>query len=127
VDAKADASIGPSDKRVIEILLRSLKPLINLRSSIPLPFVTTFLMVALDEGKGVGAYAKAHGMHRAAMSRYLHGIGDRHRNGGPGLGLVSVEAHPSDPRRRQVFLTSKGRSLAKAIFQQMRKASSHDH
>ena len=39
--------------------------------------MTTFLMVALDEGKGVSAYARALGISRTAMSRYLRDIGDR--------------------------------------------------
>ena len=45
----------PSYKRVIQTLLWALKPPRNLRGSIPLPYGTTFLMVALDEGKGVSA------------------------------------------------------------------------
>jgi hypothetical protein len=120
-DQSSDSRIGPSDKRAIQTLLWALKPLVNLRGSIPLPFVTTFLMVALDEGKGVGNYASAIGVSRFAMSRYLRDIGNRARNGGPGLGLVTIEPHPIDPRRRQVFLTAKGRSVANDVFQQMRR------
>ncbi len=119
----ADQNITPSDKRTTQALLWALKPLSNLRGSIPLPFVTSFLMVAADEGKGVNAYARAMGIHRAAMSRYLRDIGDRARNGGPGLGLVTVEDDPSDPVRSQVFLTPKGRSIAKQIFRQIRKGA----
>jgi hypothetical protein len=93
------AAHSHQDKRDIQTLLRALKPLGNLRGSIPLPFVTTFLMVALDEGKGVNAYAPAVGIHRSSMSRYLRDIGNRARNGGPGLGLVTVAAHPTDSPR----------------------------
>jgi DNA-binding MarR family transcriptional regulator len=79
-------------------------------------------MVAAEEGKGVNAYARAMGIHRAAVSRYLRDIGDRARNGGPGLGLITVKNDPADPIRSQVFLTPKGRSIAKQIFRQIRKA-----
>jgi DNA-binding MarR family transcriptional regulator len=113
-------AITQSDKRTTQALLWALKPLTNLRGSIPLPYVTSFLMVAADEGKGVNAYARAMGIHRAAMSRYLRDIGDRARNGGPGLGLVTVESDPADPVRSQVFLTPKGRSIARQIFRQIR-------
>jgi DNA-binding MarR family transcriptional regulator len=106
----------PSDGKPIAALLRTLDLLGGLGGSMPLSFVTTFLMVALDEGKGVCAYARAVGIHRAAMSRYLRDIGERARNGGPGLGLVTVEPHPHDPRRRRVLLTAKGRSVARQIF-----------
>jgi DNA-binding MarR family transcriptional regulator len=79
-------------------------------------------MVALEEGKGVNAYARAVGIHRSAMSRYLRKIGDRANNGGPGLGLVKIEPHPADSSRCQVFLTDKGRSIAKGIFRRLRRA-----
>ena len=117
------ARISPSAKREVQALLWALKPLSNLRGSIPLPFVTTFLMVALNEGEGVCAYARTMGIHRALMSRYLRAIGDRARNAGPGLGLVTVARHPNEPQRCQVFLTTKGRLIAEEIFRQMRRAN----
>ena len=119
VNSNSERSIAPNDQRIIQILLWALKPLTDL--GMPLPFMTAFLMVALDEGLGVNAYARAAGVHRAAMSRTLHAIGDRARNGGPGLGLVRIERHPSDPAKTQIFLTSKGRSIAEEIFLQLRK------
>jgi DNA-binding MarR family transcriptional regulator len=118
----SDASIGPSDERLIQTLLWALKPLSNLRGSMPLPFVIAFLTVALDEGKAASAYARALGISRTAMSRYLRDIGDRSRNGGPGLGLVTVQARPAHSNRRPVVLTAKGRETAKLIFEPMRRA-----
>jgi hypothetical protein len=114
--------VKPTDKRNIEALLWALKPLANLRGSIPLPYATTFLMVALDEGKSINAYARAVGINRAAMHRYMQNIGDRARNGGAGLGLVRTEQHPTFSNRRQVLLTDKGRLLAEEIFQQMNRS-----
>jgi DNA-binding MarR family transcriptional regulator len=127
-----DRAIDPpamkrSDRREIQSLLWALKPLSNLRGSIPLRFVTTFLMVALDEGKGVNAYARAVGIHRSGMSRYLRQIGNRARNGGPGLGLVAVKRHPTDSLKYQVFLTDKGRLIAEKIFHELRRTSSGVH
>jgi hypothetical protein len=112
-----------TNENIIQALLWALKPLTNLRGSIPLPFVITFLFVALDEGKGVCDYARATGFHRSMMSRYLRDIGDRARNGGPGLGLVTIERHPKYAHRSQVILTVKGRALAKQIFDQVRMAA----
>ena len=134
----SDASVSPatatalvakavsrrSDERTIQALLRALKPLANLRGSVPLSAVTTFLMVALDEGKGVNAYARAVGIHRSSMSRCLHDIGGRARSGGPGLGLVTIDPHPTASQRSQVHLTAKGRSIAQEVFKQVRRAAS---
>ena len=124
----SDTTAIQSDKRAVQTLLWALKPLLNLRGSrsIPLPYATTFLMVALDEGQGVNAYARAFGMHRAKMSRYLRDIGRMARNGGPGLGLVAVEPHPNDPVRSQVFLTAKGRGIADAVFAQLQRLSASE-
>jgi DNA-binding MarR family transcriptional regulator len=119
----SDASITRSDQRALQTLLWALKPLANLQRPMPLPFMTAFLMVALDEGQGVNAYARAAGIHRAAMSRNLHAIGDRARNGGPGLGLVIMQPHPSDPVRSRIVLTRKGRLVAKDIIRHLRKAT----
>ena len=116
-----EPAISQSDKRVIQTLLWALTPLLNLRWSILLPWVTIFLMVVLDEGKSVSAYARALGVKdRRVVSRYLRDIGERARNGGPGLGLVTVEKHPTHSHAR-VLLTAKGRSVAEAILQQMRR------
>ena len=67
-------AIAPSDKRVIQTLLWAIKPLRNLRRSIPLPYAVTFLTVALDEGKPVGTYAYKLDYNRYVMSRYMQCI-----------------------------------------------------
>ena len=85
----------------------------------PLPSPTTFLMVALDGWQGVTAYARSAGVDRAVMSRILHAIGDRGRDGGPGPGLIAIERWSSDPGRTRIVLTSRGRSIAKEIFLQL--------
>lgn len=111
--------LSESDRKVAQAFLWALKPLTNLR--MPLPSLTAFLMVALNEGEGVNVYARSAGIHRAEMSRILHAIGDRARNGGPGLGLIHIERPDADPLRTRISLTSKGRSIAKEIFAQLRR------
>jgi DNA-binding MarR family transcriptional regulator len=123
LSSDSQKKITGTDKKAIQNLLWALKPLANLYRPMPLQFVTTFLLVALDEGQGVNAYARAAGIHRAVMSRNLHAIGDRARNGGPGLGLVTMQPHPSDPVRSRIILTSKGRLVAKEIIRHLRKAT----
>jgi hypothetical protein len=116
-----------SDEIVVQALLWALKPLANLRGAVSLSAVTTFLMVALDEGKGVNTYARALGRDRRSVSRCLHDIGGRARNGGEGLGLISVDPHPTHPQKSQVHLTAKGLSLKREVLRQVRKAAVRDH
>jgi hypothetical protein len=113
--------IAPSDKRVVQILLWALKPLSNLRRSIPLPYAITFLTVALEEGKPVGAYARELDFNRYVMSRYMQCIGDKARNGSTGLGLVTIKRTKGYPSRTEVFLTEKGRAVAAQVFGNLRR------
>ena len=114
-------AIAPSDKRVIQALLWALKPLSNLRRrSIPLPYAVAFLTVALEEGKPVGRYAHELDLNRDVMTRYMQCIGDRGRDGKPGLGLVTIRRTHGYPTRTEVFLTDKGRALAAQVFQGLR-------
>ena len=49
--------LNASEKMAMQVVLSALKPLSKLRRSMPLPFATTFLLVAVDEGRTVSSYA----------------------------------------------------------------------
>lgn len=117
----SDPVLREGDSEAARAFLWALKPLINLRRPLPLPSLIAFLMVALDEGQGVTAYARGAGIDRSIMSRILHAIGDRARNGGPGLGLIKIEPDPLDRAKTRIFLSPKGRSIAKEMFLQLRR------
>jgi DNA-binding MarR family transcriptional regulator len=112
-------STAPGHKRAIQALLRGIKPLVDLSCSIPFPYVLTFLTVAVDEGKPVGAYAREMNVNRFLMSRYMRCIGARGRNGGPGLGLVTVKRTRKSSTKTAVFLTAKGREIAAQLHQNL--------
>ena len=114
-------AIAPSDKRVLQTLLWALKPFVNLRRSIPLPYALTFLTVALEEGKAVGTHAREMNVNRWVMTRSMQTIGDKARNG-PGLGLVTIKRTARRPTRTEVFLSDKGRKVADQVFRQLRGA-----
>jgi len=111
-----DATSLP-DRRPLHALLAALKPISDRDSHIPVAWIKTLLLVALDEGKGVAHYSRAAKVHRAVMSRYLHCIGDKKRDL-PGLGLVEVKIDPVRADRRQIFLTEEGHAVVAAIIAQ---------
>jgi hypothetical protein len=53
----------------------------------------------------VKAFAPTHGPAKstANMPRYIDDLGDRARNGGPGLGLTTIQIHPEWADRHQFF------------------------
>jgi len=115
--------IAPDHKGAIQALLWGIKPLVNLSGSIPFPYVLTFLTVAMDEGKPVGAYAREMNISRFIMSRYMRCIGDRGRNGGVGLGLVTVKRTYTSSSRTAVFLTDKGRAIAAQVYRNLSRTT----
>src|SRR5262249_52961060 len=87
----------------------------ELRVDMPLQYVTSFLLVAMDEGKGVGEYAERAGVSKSVMSRHLLDIGPRMRNQSTGFGLVETRTNPEDYRAHSVYLTAKGRAMMERI------------
>jgi DNA-binding MarR family transcriptional regulator len=113
---------APARQRTIQTLLMAIKPLADSGGPIPLPYMLTFLMVALDEGKSVGAYARELNVDRFLMSRHIRCIGDRGRNGRPGLGLVTTRRVDNYPARTAIFLTDKGRAVAAQVHRNLQPA-----
>ena len=115
----SDLSITRGDKRIIQSLLLALEPVSNLRGLVPLRLVTAFLTVATNEGKGVCEYARCLGIHRATVSRFIHELADRSRDGGPGLGLISIYKGSGRPNRQEIVLTKKGHAVARAMLRRL--------
>ena len=123
-----DPSFTQADKRIIQSILLALKPLSNLRGStererqaVPLRLVTAFLAVASNEGHGVNEYARSLGIHRANMSRFIHELADRWRNGSPGLDLIRIDDDEGSeqPKKQEIFLTEKGRAVARTTLRRL--------
>ena len=116
----SDPSISPDDNRLIQSLLQALDTFLKLRGPIPLRELVTFLHIALDEGNEAIEYADRLKLSRAAMSKYVHDLADRAQGGGPGLGLIEFKyTSGKGYKRKPIFLTKKGRSVAAAILRSL--------
>jgi DNA-binding MarR family transcriptional regulator len=121
-----DAVVGKrtlpdSDKRAVRNLLGALEPFHSIRGTMPLQYVRAFLLVAAEEGLGVGDYAQRAGVSVSVMSRHLLDIGDRNRNREDGFGLVTYRSNPMELRKHEYMLTDRGRALAYQITRQWEK------
>lgn len=74
-----------------------------------------FLQVALDEGLSIVDIEKRLTVNRATASRSVQYFTDLYKPGQPGLGLMRTVEHPQDRRMKEVYLTSKGKTLAEVI------------
>lgn len=105
-------SLSDDEKAKLQQLLAALEPFRAIRSTIPLQYVTAFLLAALYEGEGVTELANKAGVSQSVMSRHLLDIGDRNRHMEEGFGLITQRPDPLELRKHQVQLSNKGKALA---------------
>jgi DNA-binding MarR family transcriptional regulator len=86
----------------------ALRPFRELRETMPMQYVTTFLLVATDENQNVTEYAKRAGASQSIMSRHMADLGAVDRYHEAGFGLVETYEDALDRRNKRVRLTSKG-------------------
>jgi DNA-binding MarR family transcriptional regulator len=86
------------------------------RDTMPLQYLTTFLLVAIEPGLSVNEYAERAQVSKSVMSRHLLDIGPRARNQSVGFGLVTGRPKPMNLREHEYFLTPKGRALFERLF-----------
>lgn len=110
-----------SDRELSE--LKKLKDALELfrivRTTMPLQYANTLLLVAIEEGKSVGDYAREAGISPSVMSRHLLDIGERNRHMSKGFGLVTFRPNPMNLREHQYFLTTKGQTLVNQLIKKM--------
>jgi hypothetical protein len=84
-------STTPQEKDLLKTALTCLEPFTEIRSTMPLQYVKTFLLVALEEGLSVTEYARRAGIRPSLMTRHLADIGEVNRYHDVGFGLVEQE------------------------------------
>jgi hypothetical protein len=109
-------TLTEEEKAYARALLLALEPFREIRGSMPLQYVYTFLQVATDEGKGVTEYAQKAGVSPTVMTRHLLDIGDRNRKAEQGFGLVTQERDREDLRRHHARITPTGKALMNKIM-----------
>lgn len=108
------------EKAFCRALRLALEPFREIRTTMPLQYVITFLDVALDEGKGVTEYAKNAGVPTTVMTRHLLDIGDRNRQREEGFGLITQDRDHHDLRVRHARVTPVGKALVRKIINALR-------
>jgi DNA-binding MarR family transcriptional regulator len=109
-------ALNKDEKQKIEMVLATLDPFHELRGTMPLQYVRAFLLVAREEGLGVGEYAVRAGVSQSVMTRHLSDLGDSNRYHKPGFGLVATRPDPLNRRKHQAMLTGRGKALAHRLI-----------
>ena len=110
-------SLSEDERAQLRTLYLALKPFRDLdHPQLPMSYVTAALLIALDEGLGASEYADKLGVSVSVMTRNILDIGERNRQRGDGLGLVTQERDLLDLRKHRSRLTPRGKKLMHDIL-----------
>lgn len=95
--------------RRVERLLGTFRSAMD--ETIPIQIAHTFIVVALNEGKGVLELAELVGTNKSTMSRHLLDLSTTLRNGRSGYGLLNRAADAGNLRTVSYTLSARGKLL----------------
>ena len=80
----------------------------------PLQYALCLAEISLNEGMSLTALAEKVGLSLSTISRIVGSLSDFRQNGQP-YGLVEIRVSAQERRRKELYLTQKGRSLMQKI------------
>lgn len=104
------------ERRVFRSVYSLIGSLRDVEKDMPMSMAIIFAWVALNEGKTQVDMRNALDMPSATSSRNLAALSKVHRLGKPGHNLIQWEENPEDRRAKLLYLTPKGRKLAKILL-----------
>jgi DNA-binding MarR family transcriptional regulator len=82
----------------------------------PIQMAHVFLVVMARPGITMAQLAEEVGLSQSSCSRNVAALGEWHRLGKPGYGLIEATNDPNEGRRLIMFLSPKGRQLARQLI-----------
>jgi len=95
-----------------------LNELTNVDSEFPLQWAIVFLQIAHNEGAALKDIAEETGISMSVMSRTIGALSNYRRMGKP-YGIVVVKQAKDDRRRKELFLSAKGKRLIEKLDKAM--------
>ena len=91
-----------------------LQELIAIDPEFPIQWVTVFAEIAMEEGVSLKDISDKTGISMSVMSRTIGALSNARRMGKP-YGLVVVRHAKDDRRRKELFLSAKGKKLVEKL------------
>ena len=95
-----------------------LNELTNIDNEFPLQWAVVFLEIAQNEGAALKDIAETTGISMSVMSRTIGALSNYRRMGKP-YGIVVVKQAKDDRRRKELFLSAKGKRLIEKLNKSM--------
>lgn len=107
-------NLGPRNNPKLEKLQHILAELTDVDPEFPLSWALVFIEIALEEGQALKDVADKTGMSMSVMSRTIGALSNARRMGKP-YGLINVRFAKDDRRRKELFLSPKGKKLIETL------------
>jgi DNA-binding MarR family transcriptional regulator len=91
-----------------------LEALIEIDPEFPIQWVTVFAEIATEEGISLKDVSERTGISMSVMSRTIGALSNARRMGKP-YGLVTVKSAKDDRRRKELFLSARGKKLMERL------------
>ena len=98
----------------LEKLQHILADLTDIDPEFPLSWALVFVEIAQNEGAALKDIAEQTGISMSVMSRTVGALSNARRMGKP-YGLITVRLAKDDRRRKELFLSPRGKKLAEGL------------
>lgn len=103
-----------SDRASTQVLLELLRQLQKVDQEFPLQYALCLAEISLDEGCSLTTLAERAGLTLSTVSRIVGALSDYRQNGQP-YGLVEIRISPVERRRKELYLSARGRTLIQKL------------
>lgn len=94
--------------------MRLLRELQKIDQEFPLQYAVCLAEISTDEGMSLTALSQKTNMSLSTISRIVGAL-SKHRQKGTAFGLVKVKISATERRRKELYLTAKGKAVIDSI------------
>lgn len=98
----------------IKKFTRLLRELQKIDQEFPLQYAVCLAEISMDEGMSLTGLSQKTGMALSTISRIVGAL-SKHRQKGTAFGLVNVKISAEERRRKELYLTAKGKAVMTSI------------
>lgn len=98
----------------VQTFLKLLNELENIAPGFPLHYAICLAEIALNEGLSLTELSKNTGLSLSTVSRIIGALSDSRQKGDP-YRMVVVKISKSEKRRKEIFLTPKGKGFIDSV------------
>jgi DNA-binding MarR family transcriptional regulator len=114
VDCVKNISESEREDAKTHTFLTILQKLREIDGEFPLQYSICLAEIAMDEGMSLTVLSKKAGLSLSTVSRIVGALSEYRQNGNP-YGLVELKVSPQERRRKELYLSDKGRRFMQSI------------